>query len=36
MLSRSIRETIAYGKENASEAEIVEDDKAANAHEFIS
>jgi ATP-binding cassette subfamily B (MDR/TAP) protein 1 len=36
LFARSIGENIAYGKENASEAEIVEAAKAANAHEFIS
>jgi ABC-type multidrug transport system fused ATPase/permease subunit len=32
----SIRENIAYGKEDATEAEIIEAAKAANAHDFIS
>eukprot|EP01018_Ginkgo_biloba_P022709 Gb_36503 [translate_table: standard] len=32
----SIRENIIYGKENATEAEIIEAAQAANAHEFIS
>ncbi|KAH9309393.1 hypothetical protein KI387_037304, partial [Taxus chinensis] len=32
----SIREIIAYGKEDATEAEVIEAAKAANAHEFIS
>jgi len=36
LFAGSIRENIAYGKENATEAEIVEAAKAANAHEFIS
>jgi len=36
LFAGSIRENIAYGKENASEAEIIEAAKAANAHEFIS
>ncbi|KAL7191799.1 hypothetical protein ACSBR2_023802 [Camellia fascicularis] len=32
----SIHENIAYGKENATEAEIIEASTLANAHEFIS
>eukprot|EP00253_Pinus_taeda_P023516 PITA_23516 len=36
LFAGSIRENIAYGKENASEAEIIDAAKAANAHEFIS
>ncbi len=35
LFHRSLRENIAYGKSDASEAEIVEAAKAANAHEFI-
>lgn len=35
LFSSSIRENIAYGKPGASEAEIIEAAKAANAHEFI-
>ncbi|KAK9101221.1 hypothetical protein Scep_024651 [Stephania cephalantha] len=34
--SGSIRDNIAFGKDNASETEIVEAAKAANAHDFIS
>ncbi|ESQ34068.1 hypothetical protein EUTSA_v10006582mg [Eutrema salsugineum] len=36
LFSTTIHENIRYGKENASEAEIIEAAKAANAHEFIS
>eukprot|EP00253_Pinus_taeda_P009940 PITA_09940 len=36
LFAGSIRENIAYGKENATETEIVEAAKAANAHDFIS
>jgi ATP-binding cassette subfamily B (MDR/TAP) protein 1 len=36
LFAGTIRENIAYGKDNATEAEIVEAAKAANAHEFIS
>jgi ATP-binding cassette subfamily B (MDR/TAP) protein 1 len=36
LFSTSIHENIKYGNENASEAEIIEAAKAANAHEFIS
>ncbi|XP_024523774.1 ABC transporter B family member 19 [Selaginella moellendorffii] len=36
LFGTSICENIAYGKESASEAEIVAAAKAANAHEFIS
>lgn len=36
LFAGSIRENIAYGKDNATETEIVEAAKAANAHEFIS
>lgn len=36
LFSTTIAENIAYGQPNASEAEIVEAAKAANAHEFIS
>eukprot|EP00253_Pinus_taeda_P033609 PITA_33609 len=32
----SIRDNILYGKENASEVEMIEDAKAANFHDFIS
>ncbi len=35
LFSTTIRENIAYGKENATEEEIVEAAKNANAHEFI-
>ncbi|KAL1218702.1 ABC transporter B family member 13 [Cardamine amara subsp. amara] len=35
LFSTSIHENIKYGNENASEAEIIEAAKAANAHEFI-
>ncbi|KAK9131106.1 hypothetical protein Sjap_011593 [Stephania japonica] len=34
--SGSIRDNIAFGKDNASETEVVEAAKAANAHDFIS
>jgi len=36
LFAGSIKENITYGKENATETEIVEAAKAANAHEFIS
>jgi subfamily B ATP-binding cassette protein MsbA len=36
LLNGSIRENIAYGKPGASDEEIVEAAKAANAHDFIS
>ncbi|KAG7593138.1 ABC transporter-like [Arabidopsis thaliana x Arabidopsis arenosa] len=36
LFSTTIHENIKYGNENASEAEIIEAAKAANAHEFIS
>ncbi len=36
LFHRSLRENIAYGKGDATEEEIVEAAKAANAHEFIS
>ncbi|XP_009113714.1 ABC transporter B family member 14 [Brassica rapa] len=36
LFSTTIYENIKYGNENASEAEIIEAAKAANAHEFIS
>jgi ATP-binding cassette subfamily B protein len=36
LFSATIRENIAYGKPNASEAEIIAAAKAANAHGFIS
>jgi ABC-type multidrug transport system fused ATPase/permease subunit len=36
LFAGSIKDNIAYGKENATETEIVEAAKAANAHEFIS
>ncbi|XP_033137134.1 ABC transporter B family member 13 isoform X2 [Brassica rapa] len=36
LFSTTIYENIKYGTENASEAEIIEAAKAANAHEFIS
>ena len=36
LFHRSIRENIAYGKEGATEAEIIEVAKKAEAHEFIS
>ena len=32
----SIRENILYGRESASEAEVIEAAKAANAHSYIS
>jgi subfamily B ATP-binding cassette protein MsbA len=35
LFSNSIRDNIAYGKPNASDAEIIEVAKAANAHDFI-
>lgn len=35
MFHRSIRENIAYGKPGATEAEVVEAAKKANAHDFI-
>ncbi|KAL1217374.1 ABC transporter B family member 14 [Cardamine amara subsp. amara] len=35
LFSTNIHENIKYGNENASEAEIIEAAKAANAHEFI-
>ncbi|GLJ37713.1 hypothetical protein SUGI_0766180 [Cryptomeria japonica] len=35
-LIESIRENIAYGKDDATEAEVIEAAKDANAHEFIS
>jgi len=35
LFHRSLRENIAYGKSDATEAEIVDAAKAANAHEFI-
>ncbi|XP_010480688.1 PREDICTED: ABC transporter B family member 14 [Camelina sativa] len=35
LFSTTIHENIKYGNENASEAEIIEAAKAANAHEFI-
>jgi ATP-binding cassette subfamily B (MDR/TAP) protein 1 len=36
LFAGSIKDNIVYGKENATETEIVEAAKAANAHEFIS
>eukprot|EP00850_Spirogloea_muscicola_P019763 SM000198S05334 [mRNA] locus=s198:71017:85178:- [translate_table: standard] len=36
LFSTTIRDNIMYGKDNATEAEIVEAAKAANAHSFIS
>ncbi|CAH2034109.1 unnamed protein product [Thlaspi arvense] len=36
LFSTTIHDNIKYGNENASEAEIIESAKAANAHEFIS
>ncbi|CAA7018722.1 unnamed protein product [Microthlaspi erraticum] len=36
LFSTTIHENIKYGNENASEAEIIEAAKAANAHDFIS
>jgi ATP-binding cassette subfamily B protein len=36
LFHRSLRENIAYGKSDATEEEIVEAAKAANAHDFIS
>ncbi|ESQ34059.1 hypothetical protein EUTSA_v10006583mg [Eutrema salsugineum] len=36
LFATTIHENIKYGNENASEAEIIEAAKAANAHEFIS
>ncbi|KAG7593128.1 ABC transporter type 1 transmembrane domain superfamily [Arabidopsis thaliana x Arabidopsis arenosa] len=36
LFSTTIHENIKYGNENASESEIIEAAKAANAHEFIS
>eukprot|EP00850_Spirogloea_muscicola_P002385 SM000009S23514 [mRNA] locus=s9:452194:477102:- [translate_table: standard] len=36
LFSTTIRENIMYGKDNATEAEIVEAARAANAHSFIS
>ncbi|KFK33112.1 hypothetical protein AALP_AA6G332600 [Arabis alpina] len=36
LFSTTIHENIKYGNENATEAEIIEAAKAANAHEFIS
>ena len=36
LFAGSIRDNISYGKENATEAEIIEAAKATNAHEFIS
>ncbi|XP_057872209.2 putative multidrug resistance protein [Cryptomeria japonica] len=36
LFAGSIRENIAYGKDDATEAEVIEAAKAANAHEFIS
>lgn len=35
LFSGTIRENIQYGRENASEAEIIEAAKAANAYNFI-
>ncbi|CAN6477732.1 unnamed protein product [Victoria cruziana] len=35
LLAGTIRENILYGRENASEAEILDAARAANAHEFI-
>lgn len=35
LFAGSIRDNILYGKENASETEIIEAAKAANAHDFI-
>ncbi|XP_031480680.1 putative multidrug resistance protein isoform X2 [Nymphaea colorata] len=35
LFAGTIRENITYGKENATEAEIVDAARAANAHEFI-
>ncbi|KAF3796560.1 ABC transporter B family member 2 [Nymphaea thermarum] len=35
LLAGTIRENISYGRENATEAEIVDAARAANAHEFI-
>lgn len=35
LFSNSIRDNIAYGKPNASDAEIIEVAKAANVHDFI-
>ncbi|KAH9321486.1 hypothetical protein KI387_016125 [Taxus chinensis] len=36
LFSGTIRDNICYGKENATEAEMIEAAKAANAHDFIS
>ena len=36
LLHRSVRENIAYGKQHASDEEIIRAAKRANAHEFIS
>jgi len=36
LFAGSIRENILYGKDDATEAEVIEAAKAANAHEFIS
>ena len=36
LFHRAIKENIAYGKQNASEEEIIESAKKAHAHEFIS
>ena len=35
LLHRSVRDNIAYGKQNASDAEVIQAAKRANAHEFI-
>jgi ATP-binding cassette, subfamily B, multidrug efflux pump len=35
LLNRSLHENLIYGKENASEAEIIAATKVANAHDFI-
>ncbi|GLJ36715.1 hypothetical protein SUGI_0738890 [Cryptomeria japonica] len=36
LFAGSIRDNICYGKQNATEAEMIEASKAANAHDFIS
>ncbi|CAM6042945.1 unnamed protein product [Sphagnum compactum] len=36
LFARTLRENIAYGKKDATEAEIIEAARAANAHNFIS
>ena len=35
LFAGSIRDNILYGKENATEVEMIEAAKAANAHDFI-